>query len=107
MKKAMTLEEFEHSLAYYAPPPELNLAVQALWYDAKGDWEKAHSLAQEVFGPEGAWVHAFLHRKEGDEGNARYWYARARKPFPEISLTEEWRDIAQTLLWGAEAQIPG
>jgi hypothetical protein len=103
----MELEEFQHSLSSEAPPASLNLAVQALWYEAKGDWERAHTLAQEVFGPEGAWVHAFLHRKEGDEGNARYWYSRAGKSFPSISIEDEWRDIAQTLLWGAEARIPG
>jgi hypothetical protein len=101
----MTLEEFEKSLSTDIPPVSLNLAVQALWFEAKGNWEKAHALAQEVYGPEGAWVHAFLHRKEGDVDNARYWYSQAGKSFPSASLEQEWRDIAETLLWGTESEL--
>ena len=68
----MTLEEFRAS-----DGRGLDGALLALWWDAKGDWEKAHEVAQEVAGVDGAWVHAYLHRKEGDLGNAGYWYRRA------------------------------
>ena len=74
--------------------------MQALWHDARGDWEQAHTCAQEGNSRDGSWVHAYLHRKEGDLGNAGYWYARAGRPMPALSLTleAEWAEIAQELL---------
>ncbi len=71
--------------------------LQALIEDQKGNWEQAHDLIQDLTSPEAAWIHAFLHRKEGDVSNARYWYHRANKPFPTVSLSEEWETIYQTL----------
>jgi hypothetical protein len=70
----------------------------ALWHDARGDWDAAHTVAQDVPDPDGAWVHAYLHRKEGDLGNAAYWYRRAGKPAATGSLEEEWRQIVGAFL---------
>ncbi len=72
--------------------------LEALWYDARGDWERAHQIAQEVETSEGSWVHAYLHRKEGDLGNARYWYSRAGRNPEHASLDAEWRAICEALL---------
>jgi hypothetical protein len=94
----MTFLEFNESIKLNNPPPELNHLLQALWYDAKGNWETAHNLAQEVNTKDGAWIHAYLHRKEGDPGNASYWYHQAGLPLCKKSLAEEWQDIAQSLL---------
>ena len=94
----MNLDDFNRTLGEEAPPEELGLPLKALWHDAKGHWEHAHELVQSEAEGEGAWVHAYLHRKEGDEGNARYWYARARQPVPREPLEEEWRQIVQALL---------
>lgn len=95
----MELSEFEQSLAAAAPPAALHLALQGLWWDAKGDWNKAHECAQADEGdPSCDWVHAYLHRKEGDASNAGYWYRRAGKPVAKAPLGEEWRSIVQALL---------
>ncbi|GIV78320.1 hypothetical protein FKZ61_021815 [Litorilinea aerophila] len=94
----MTLEEFRQSLEQAQPPAGLSLALQALWHEARGEWDKAHSLAQAQDDATGAWVHAYLHRVEGDPGNAAYWYRRAGKPVSHQSLAEEWESIAQALL---------
>lgn len=94
----MDFETFKRSLAAPEPPGGLDAAAQALWWDAKGDWQKAHRRAQEDEGKSGAWVHAFLHRKEGDLGNAGYWYRRAGKPVATTALEEEWAQIARALL---------
>jgi len=74
-----------------------SLALQALWHDGKGDWEKAHELAQAANSKEGDWVHGFLHRKEGDEFNASYWYDKAGKTKHKGTLVEEWQAIVQEL----------
>jgi hypothetical protein len=94
----MNLTEFQLSQNQSTPPAGLSLALQALWFEAKGDWGKAHELAQEDGGSEGDWVHAYLHRKEGDASNARYWYSRAGKPVYAGSLEEEWAAISEALL---------
>lgn len=96
----MTLSEFRASLREPDPPEGLEPALAALWRDAKGDWDGAHDLAQADEGGAGDWVHAYLHRKEGDAGNAAYWYRRAGKPVARSSLEQEWADIAETLLAG-------
>jgi hypothetical protein len=67
----------------------------ALWWDAHGDWDRAHQLAQSVDTPDGAWVHAYLHRKEGDLSNADYWYRRAGRQRPGIPLDAEWMELAR------------
>jgi len=94
----MTLEEFCNSLSHDQPPQKLSLALAGLWWDAKGDWKRAHESAQQDEGPAGSWVHAYLHRKEGDPSNASYWYNRAQKPAPKISLQQEWQAITEALL---------
>ncbi len=94
----MDVTAFRASLAAPAPPPALSLALKALWLDAKGDWDGAHQAAQADEGGDGDWVHAFLHRKEGDAGNAAYWYRRAGKPVCKSSLDEEWAAITEALL---------
>ncbi len=95
----MTLEEFRKTVdSRNAPAENLDLAVQALWWDAKGDWHKAHELCQQAGSRAGDWVHAYLHRKEGDEGNASYWYSRAGRTKPSESLETEWEMIAAELL---------
>jgi hypothetical protein len=94
----MNLTEFQSSQNQSAPPSGLSLALQSLWFDAKGDWNNAHVLAQKDEGSAGDWVHAYLHRKEGDASNARYWYVRAGKPIYAGSLEEEWLAISEALL---------
>ena len=94
----MTLQEFRESLCEPAPPTPENLALAGLWWDAKGDWTRAHESAQQDEGPAGAWVHAYLHRKEGDTSNARYWYNRAGKKPTQVPLDREWEEIASSLL---------
>lgn len=94
----MNLSEFQNSLQSEEPPSGLSLALNGLWWDAKGDWTKAHEAAQNDEGAECAWVHAYLHRKEGDLPNAGYWYRRAGKPHSRASLDQEWGEIARSLL---------
>ena len=95
----MTLADLDaavrSSTALPASAPPL---VRALWHDAVGDWSAAHSVAQDVETDEGAWVHAYLHRKEGDTSNAGYWYRRAGRPPAAGPLDDEWRAIAAALL---------
>lgn len=95
----MEFDALKKSLADNNPPEELAGPLLALWWDAKGEWEKAHETAQSVNNSDGAWVHAYLHRKEGDDGNAGYWYSRAGKPHSSLSLDEEWEEIVQSLLY--------
>lgn len=94
----MTLEEFRASFVRHQPPAELSLALTGLWWDAKGDWKRAHESAQQDEGPAGSWVHAYLHRQEGDSSNAGYWYARAGKGPAKGPLDQEWLAIAEGLL---------
>jgi hypothetical protein len=94
----MTLEEFRETLSDQAAPSGVPETVEALWHDARGDWDEAHRVAQEIHDADGAWVHAYLHRKEGDLSNAAYWYRRAGRPRPAGSLEEEWEAIAGELL---------
>ena len=94
----MSFQEFEQSLNATAPAPELSIYLQSLWYDGKGDWNKAHTVIQDVEDKTAAWIHAYLHRKEGDTGNADYWYSKAGRKRPAISLKDEWKEIVNTLL---------
>jgi hypothetical protein len=93
----MKTDEFRKSISCATPPDDLSSALLGLWWDAKGDWVKAHESAQQDEGPDGAWVHAYLHRKEGDISNAQYWYRRAGRPQSDGSLTTEWNEIAASL----------
>ena len=90
---AMTIAEFEAARA-----GEFEGVLLALWWDGKGDWERAHAIAQDVGGSDGAWVHAYLHRKEGDVGNAAYWYRVARRDVAAGDLRGEWEEIVGELL---------
>ena len=95
----MKLEDFLiHTKTEAAPEAIWSPALQALWYAEKGDWELSHTVCQEGDTVEGAWVHANLHREEGDLSNARYWYSRAGQPVSEASIEEERREIIAALL---------
>jgi len=94
----VTLDEFKRSLGNAAPPSGLTPVLAALWHDGKGDWEAAHRIAQDVDDENGAWVHAYLHRKEEDASNASYWYRRAGRPHARAPLDEEWAEIVTALL---------
>ena len=94
----MTLTQFNATLADHTPPPALPPTLRALWHDARGDWQRAHEVAQDIDTRDGAWIHAYLHRKEGDEGNAAYWYRRASQPVAHDDLDVEWRRIVESLL---------
>ena len=96
----MDFDAFRRSLSASEPPAGHAPALQALWWDAKGDWDKAHDCAQAQDDAAGAWVHAYLHRKEGDAANAGYWYRRAGRAAARHDLDEEWTAIARALLSG-------
>jgi hypothetical protein len=94
----MNLTDFKSSLATQAPPKSASVYLAALWYDAKGDWQKAHELIQDLPDSTASRIHAYLHRKEGDTWNADYWYNKAGSKRPGLSLEEEWEDIVAKLL---------
>lgn len=94
----MSFEDFRDSITAGKPPSEAGQALRALWHDAHGEWDQAHELAQSAGGREGDWVHAYLHRKEGDEMNAGYWYARAGKAAAKGESPAEWEMIVRALL---------
>lgn len=94
----MDIASFKDSLKADAPPAGLSPLLEALWHDAKGDWDKAHKLAQDQDDEAGAWVHAYLHRVEGDESNAGYWYRRAGKPHCAAPLEQEWEELVAALV---------
>jgi hypothetical protein len=92
------LQTFEHSLEQRTPPEELEPALKALWHERRGHWTRAHDIAQDDRSSDGAWVHAYLHRREGDNANAAYWYRQAGRPIASGDLDAEWRTMAETLL---------
>ncbi len=94
----VTPAAFNASLANPAPPRELAAPLTALWWAKKGDWEKAHRIVMDETGQNAAWVHAYLHRIEGDTGNATYWYAQARKPVASGDIDVEWIAMIDALL---------
>ncbi len=95
----MTLADFNKSVQTDKEPPAgMTASLQALWWEAKGDWHKAHVVAQDDPSPNAAWVHAFLHRVEGDEANAAYWYAKAVKPVAHGPFPPERDHIVESLL---------
>jgi hypothetical protein len=96
----MTPSACELTLSLELPPSGLAPPLESLWWAAKGDWEKAHKIVQDDESREAAWVHAYLHRVEGDLPNARYWYSTAGKPVAAGSLEAEWQAIAAALLGG-------
>ncbi|PHN06404.1 hypothetical protein [Flavilitoribacter nigricans] len=94
----MTFSEFQDSLQNDQPPAGLSDALRALWYAGKDDWDRSHDVAQDIHTPDGSWIHAYLHRWEGDDWNANYWYRRAGRTMPKTSLKEEWKQITETIL---------
>ena len=94
----MTPDEFQNSLAAGEPPQDLSAPVAALWWDAKGDWQRAHSLVDELSTIDGMAVHAYLHRREGSLSNADYWYHRAGRNFQRPTLDAEWTALVEGLL---------
>jgi hypothetical protein len=94
----MDLQAFRNSIAKSQPPAGLTPALQALWWDAKGDWDKAHERAQLRDDAAGMRVHAYLHRKEGDQSNADYWYRRCDAVPSTLTLEEEWQELARAFL---------
>lgn len=94
----MNAADFIASLDGAEPAPDLNAPLAGLWWAAKGDWDRAHKIVQDESSREAAWVHAYLHRVEGDLGNAGYWYRQAGQATAKDSLEAEWQRIAATLL---------
>jgi len=92
------MAEFKASFSSAAPAPQLDAPLAALWWASKGEWNQAHKIVQDEPTADAAWVHAHLHRVEGDLGNAGYWYRRAAKPVAAGSLDTEWEGIAAALL---------
>ena len=94
----MDMNSFKKSLSENISPQNISVYLKALWYEGKGDWHKAHQIIQDINDSNASWIHAFLHRKEGDIGNADYWYRRAGKKRPTISLEKEWEEIVESLI---------
>jgi hypothetical protein len=94
----MTFEQFQQSLSLSLPPSAMPDHLKALWHDAKGDWQQSHDIIQDINDTNAAWIHAYLHRKEGDIWNADYWYSKAGKKRPTISLQQEWEMITNELI---------
>jgi hypothetical protein len=94
----MKIDQFRVSLQDPEPPADLLAPLAALWWAAKGEWDRAHALVMDEQSREAAWVHAYLHRVEGDMANARYWYGQAGRAPAAVPLEAEWADIAQALL---------
>ena len=94
----MNYETFLRSLEATLPSSTWSFGLQSIWWDAKGNWEKAHDIADNMDTVMGYWLHAYLHRKEGDDFNAAYWYRKAEKSFPQCTLEEEQENIIESLL---------
>lgn len=94
----MNLEEFKKTLSASSFPEGSSEYLRSLWYDAKGDWNMAHDVISEIEDKNAAWVHAYLHRKEGDIGNADYWYRLADKKRPDLPLEKEWEELVKHFL---------
>lgn len=94
----MTPDQFRASLSEPVPPTGLSPALLGLWHAGRGEWEEAHRTVQDDDGPDAAWVHAHLHKQEGDASNARYWYARATRNTFAMALSDEWNTISKELL---------
>jgi hypothetical protein len=100
----MNLESFKSTITSIQPPKNLSPYLESLWYDAKGDWDKAHLIIQDIADKNASWIHAYLHRKEGDIWNADYWYQKAGKKRPGFTLDEEWDQLVRTFLAEVKSQ---
>jgi hypothetical protein len=94
----MTFDQFNETVASEQPPGDLSETLVSLWWDKKGDWDRAHSIAQQIPTVQGSAVHAYLHRKEGVIWNADYWYRRAERERPDTPLEVEWRALVEEML---------
>ena len=94
----MTFQEFKETQGNSTPPEHISHNLLALWQDAIGNWDEAHNIVQKTSGFEGDWIHAYLHRKEGDMSNSSYWYSRIGKLRPEMSLNQEWEELVKHLI---------
>jgi hypothetical protein len=95
-----TMADFKTSLSAASPPASFSVYGQAIWWAGKGNWEKAHTLVQDLEDRSGARIHAYLHRLEGDISNAGYWYSRANTKMPEADSTREWENLVEEFLSG-------
>lgn len=98
----MKLDEFKSSITRGDMPGTMLPPLRALWHEARGEWQRAHEIVQDEIDAPSAWVHAYLHRKEGDMSNAAYWYRRAHRPMPTVALDDEWETMVATFLLGEE-----
>lgn len=98
MKKETDYEQFLDTLEHDRPNTDWPQGLKALWYDAKGDWGSAHDIAEQMHDSLGSWIHAYLHRKEGDQWNAAYWYRRANRAVATCSLAEEHKSMVLSIL---------
>lgn len=94
----MKIEEYVASLETGITPDELSPHLTALWQEKRGDWKKAHEIVQDIDDGSAAWIHAYLHRREGDQDNAAYWYRQADRAVSRLSLDEEWLEIVEALI---------
>ena len=94
----MTLDEFKESISQEKPPVNISQPLESMWWVAKGEWDTAHNLIQPLSDSHSMRIHGYLHREEGDEGNAAYWYRRNGMSLPQNSLEEEWTEIVSALL---------
>ncbi|RCH55162.1 hypothetical protein DJ568_08210 [Mucilaginibacter hurinus] len=94
----MTLLDFKASLQFPHPDSTFSVYLKSLWYDGKGDWDRAHAEVDQLSDRQAAWVHAYLHRKEGDIWNADYWYKQAGRQRPSVSLAQEWEQLVNYFL---------
>jgi hypothetical protein len=94
----MNLSTFKDTLSQASPPANISVYLESLWFDGKGDWDKSHTIIQDVADKNASWIHAYLHKKEGDIGNADYWYNKAGRKRPSVSLDEEWEQIVNAFL---------
>jgi hypothetical protein len=94
----MTLEEYIKSIEADRPPSGISETLRSLWWDKKGDWDRAHSIAQDIPSVQGSAVHAYLHREEGVLWNADYWYTRAGRTRPDVALDIEWQQLVEEML---------
>lgn len=96
----MKYDDFQKSLNGSEPSAEIDGTLKALWYEKNGDWDRAHEIVQDIPSAIGSAVHAYLHRKEGDIGNARYWYRRAERDEYSGTLDDEWTALAGEITSG-------
>lgn len=98
MNMPNSFEEFLKTCQNERPPEGWPKGLQALWYDAKGNWNASHDIAQDMPSILGSWIHAYLHRKEGDQFNANYWYRRSNREFPNLTLDEELKNLVEYVI---------